>query len=147
MQTQSTVFLWLRWSAWGGFVWLVPFAISVPFFDASGTLLIEMASFAMLMGLCLTTACCIALVRVLRAWISAGNAVTHRTGWLLGFLWLTINGLLDMVVLLPLSGMSFFEYMLQIGPGYLSIPVMTLTASALVAYDRAHRYHGARAAR
>ena len=49
-----------------------------------------------------------------------------REGLLLGLLWLTINLVLDVAVLVPMTGMSLREYAVQIGFGYLAIPVITL---------------------
>ena len=45
---------------------------------------------------------------------------------IVGVSWLGINLLLDFVVLLPMSGMSPSDYIMQIGLRYLVIPTMSI---------------------
>jgi uncharacterized membrane protein YpjA len=47
-----------------------------------------------------------------------------REGITVGLVWFTINILLDLVVLVPMSGMSIGDYFAQIGLRYLIIPTM-----------------------
>lgn len=53
-------------------------------------------------------------------------------GWLLGIFWLCINIILDLFILIPLSGLSYSEYFLSIGVGYLVIPIITVGAGYLL---------------
>jgi hypothetical protein len=49
-----------------------------------------------------------------------------REGITVRIVWFILNILLDMVILLPMSGMPFGTYFIQIGLGYLSIPAMCI---------------------
>lgn len=56
-----------------------------------------------------------------------------REGLLLGLLWLAMNLVLDVAVLVPMTGMSLRDYAVQIGFGYLAIPVITLLVGKVLA--------------
>jgi uncharacterized membrane protein YpjA len=47
-------------------------------------------------------------------------------GVIIGIAWLAINWLLDIMILLPLSGMTINTYFAQIGLRYLVIPFMSI---------------------
>jgi hypothetical protein len=53
-------------------------------------------------------------------------------GAVAGTVWLLINWALDLIVLLPLSGMSIADYFAQIGLRYLLIPVIGIAIGAAV---------------
>jgi uncharacterized membrane protein YpjA len=53
-----------------------------------------------------------------------------KEGIIVGLTWLGINVLLDLLVLIPMSGMSIADYFTRIGIGYLVIPVMSITVGA-----------------
>ncbi|WP_406660393.1 hypothetical protein V7O66_11160 [Methanolobus sp. ZRKC3] len=55
-----------------------------------------------------------------------------KEGIFVGFFWFAINILLDILVLIPISGLSVTDYFAQIGLRYLVIPVMCITAGKVL---------------
>jgi hypothetical protein len=49
-----------------------------------------------------------------------------KEGITIGLIWLAVNWLLDIAILIPMSGMSFNEYFTEIGLRYLVIPIMAV---------------------
>nr|WP_321418215.1 hypothetical protein [uncultured Methanomethylovorans sp.] len=58
------------------------------------------------------------------------NSEYYREGIVVGLTWFTINILLDLLILVQMSGMSITDYFSQIGLRYIVIPVMTVTIGA-----------------
>lgn len=54
------------------------------------------------------------------------NASYLKEGIYVGITWFVINILLDLLVLIPMSGMAISDYFLQIGLRYLIMPVMSI---------------------
>jgi hypothetical protein len=52
------------------------------------------------------------------------NGNYFREGFLAGIIWILLNYVLDLMVLVPMAGMSFGQYFMTIGLGYLQIPVV-----------------------
>ncbi len=102
--------------------WAVPLAISIGFVDQTGQFRTDIRLFKSVMFGTATATAAVLLVSYFRR-VSSGYL---REGLLLGLLWLTINLVLDVAVLVPMTGMSLREYAVQIGFGYLAIPVITL---------------------
>jgi hypothetical protein len=113
-----------------GFVsWLVPLAISFGFVDQTGQFRTDIRFFKSVMFVTATITAAILLVSYFRR-------VTDRhvrEGLLLGLLWLAMNLVLDVAVLVPMTGMSLRDYAVQIGFGYLAIPVITLLVGKVLA--------------
>ncbi len=61
-----------------------------------------------------------------------------QSGLALGCYWLVLNLALDLLVLVPLSGMSIKMYVYDIGLRYLLIPIMS-TAMGVAVSDAASR--------
>jgi len=114
----------------GCIVWLVPFLIAIPLYSPDGTLLIDGQVFKSIMIVIGAVTGAFLLVRLYRG-ISTGFI---REGFIIGGLWLLINWILDLIILLPLSGMNPVEYFGQIGLRYLMIPVMSVMAG-YIAYN------------
>ena len=49
-----------------------------------------------------------------------------KEGIYIGITWFVINILLDLLVLIPMTGMTISDYFLQIGLRYLVMPVMSI---------------------
>ncbi len=56
-----------------------------------------------------------------------------KEGIMVGVIWFGINILLDLMVLIPMSGMLITDYVTQIGLRYLVIPAMSITVGATLA--------------
>lgn len=99
--------------------WALPFAASIAFFDRSGQLLIAQPLFKSLMvviGGGVGTALLLVALRTTRP--------TLRSGLALGLLWLAINLLLDIAILVPMSGTTVAVYLQDIGLRYLLLPIV-----------------------
>lgn len=119
--------------------WLVPLLISMPFFGADGSLQMDIFLFKSVMLLVSAVAGLI-LVRwsFRRHWLDP-----LPWGVVLGSAWLVMNWILDLTVLLPLTGMPFSDWLVQVGLRYALIPSMAILAGLVVAQERsrhvAHR--------
>lgn len=56
-----------------------------------------------------------------------------KEGIVVGIVWFVINIILDLLVLIPMSGMSVGDYFIQIGLRYLVMPVMSIMAGKVLA--------------
>ncbi len=113
----------LQWRVWffGLLSWLIPFISAFAFFNASGELAIAEPLFKSLMvviGGGVGTALLVLTFRRIDASLASGLVI--------GGLWLILNLLLDVAVLLPMSGMEFPEYLADIGLRYLMIPIIAV---------------------
>jgi uncharacterized membrane protein YpjA len=54
------------------------------------------------------------------------NSYYFKEGINVGLTWFGINILLDLLVLIPMSGMSIADYFTHIGISYLAIPAMSI---------------------
>jgi hypothetical protein len=112
-----------------GFItWLVPFILSFGFYDRTGNLNVSYGFFKSVM---------IVVSSLTGMWMLIYHLnFIHknfvREGFITGISWLAINYLLDLLVLVPMSGMSVGQYFLTIGLGYLQIPVICLAVGMIV---------------
>lgn len=105
----------------GFLTWLLPFIFSFFFYNGEGELLINYDVFKSMMVVVSVTIAIVFLIQYFKT--VKGNFL--RNGGYLGVIWFVINLLLDIVILLPLSGMPMQEYVNQIAIRYLAIPVIT----------------------
>jgi hypothetical protein len=105
---------------YGVLSWLVPFIIAIPFYSPSGEPLIAVPLFKSLMVVTGAATGAILLILYFRG-VTGGYL---RAGAMAGLVWLLINWVLDLAILLPLSGQTISEYGAQIGLRYLNIPIM-----------------------
>lgn len=111
---------------YGFLSWFIPFAASFLFYTREGGLTIDIFLFKSIMIVVGSIAASILLI----SYFKNINADYLKEGMILGLTWFCINILLDLVVLLPMSGMSVPDYFAQIGLRYVVIPVMTITVGA-----------------
>ena len=113
-----------------GFIsWAVPLAISFGFVDPSGQFRTDIRFFKSVMFVTATITAALLLVSYFRR-VKTNHL---REGLLLGLVWLAMNLVLDVAVLVPMTGMSLRDYAVQIGFGYLAIPVITLLVGKVLA--------------
>ena len=55
-----------------------------------------------------------------------------KTSIVVGLVWFLISIVLDLIVLLPMSGMGVGSYFSEIGIRYLSLPILTTTVGYLL---------------
>lgn len=116
MQNTKTALLY------GFVIWLVPFAVAIPFYSRDGELMVDILLFktVMLLAGSLTGAVC--LVR----YFKLVNANLLREGVVIGLVWFTISLVLDLIILVPLNDMALGTYFVEIGLRYLTIPIFAI---------------------
>jgi hypothetical protein len=103
--------------------WLIPFLAAIIFYGPGGELWLDRALFKSAM---VVIGGGVGLWLLLRAFRTVPP--TFRSGAVIGIAWLLINLALDLIILLPMSGMGLAEYGADIGLRYLLLP---LTAAAM----------------
>ncbi len=111
---------------YGILTWLIPFLLAIPFYSDGG-LLIDQQLFKSIMIVIgsLTGAFLIVHLFSVMSW----EYLT--AGYVTAVVWLLINWALDILILIPLSGLDLISYTSQIGLRYLLIPVMTIMAGVV----------------
>lgn len=109
---------------WYGFLaWLIPFVASLFFYTKEGKLTIDILLFKSIMIAVGSISAAILLV----SYFKKINGDYLKEGIMTGVIWFGVNILLDLLILLPMSGMSMANYFTQIGLRYLAIPAMCIT--------------------
>lgn len=107
---------------YGFLAWLIPFVASFFFYTRDGKILIDISLFKSIM---------IVVGSISGAWLLVCyfKKINHnflKEGIIVGVIWLSLNIILDLIILIPMSGMSIPDYFAQIGLRYLSIPAMSI---------------------
>ncbi len=107
---------------YGVIIWLVPFVLSFLFYRPDGTLVIDIFFFKTIMivagsliGVCMAVKY---FRQVKKDYLNAGITI--------GLAWFLISIVLDLAVLVPMSGMAIVPYFTEIGLRYLIIPIITV---------------------
>ncbi len=113
---------YLKMSLFGFLTWLIPFVVGFLFYSPEGQLLVGPLVFKSIMVVAGSITGAFLLVLYFKK-ITSGYLFE---GVVVGLVWLAINLLLDIVVLVPMSGMTIGNYFSQIGLSYLSIPTTSI---------------------
>ncbi|EKO51236.1 hypothetical protein LEP1GSC127_2995 [Leptospira kirschneri str. 200801925] len=113
----------VRIFSYGFLVWLIPFAVAVPFHSRDGKLLTDLFLFKTVMILVGNFTGCILLASLALKISGKKFSILFNTG----FVWLAINWGLDFLILLPMSKMSVGDYFIQIGLRYLTMIFISFT--------------------
>jgi len=108
---------------YGFLAWLIPFVASFFFYSKEGGLSIDIFLFKSIMIVIGSISAAFLLV----SYFKKINTNYLREGITVGIVWFIINILLDLLILIPMSGMSIADYFTQIGVRYLVIPAMAIT--------------------
>jgi hypothetical protein len=114
---------------YGFLAWLIPFVISIFFYTKEGGLTIDVFFFKTIMILVGALSAAILLI----LYFKKINTDYLKEGIYVGLTWFIINILLDLLVLIPMSGMSITNYFIQIGLRYLVMPVMSIMVGIVLA--------------
>jgi len=107
---------------YGFFAWIIPFVASFFFYSREGKLNIDVFLFKSIMIVVGSFSAAILLIYYFK-----NIKVDYlNEGIIVGVIWFSINIVLDLLVLIPMSGMSFVDYFMQIGLRYLAIPAMSI---------------------
>lgn len=115
----------LRTTVLGLLSWAIPFVASFAFVDRTGQWLIPYPLFKSIMVVAFGGIGTWLLVLAFRR-----VTPTLRTGLALGLYWLAINLVLDLIVLVPMSGMTVAGYLYDVGLRYLLIPIIAAAMGA-----------------
>ena len=112
----------------GLLTWLVPFIVSFFFYSRIGLPLVNVfliKTIMLVIG---------SFVGILLLVIYFRGITNHylREGIMVGFSWLSINWLLDFVILLPLAKINITIYLSQTGLRYLTIPILSIAMGYLL---------------
>lgn len=113
---------------YGFLAWLIPFVASFFFYSEEG-LTIDIFLFKSIMIVVGSISAAILLV----SYFKKISTAYLKEGIIVGVAWFGINILLDLLILIPMSGMSITDYFIQIGIRYLVIPAMSITVGASLA--------------
>ena len=112
----------LRIILFGFFTWLIPFVAAFLFYTKEGKQLIDVLFFKAIMVAVGSITGAVLLILYFKK--VSKNYLNESI--IVGLSWLAINWLLDILILLPMSKMSFSAYFTQIGLSYLALPAMTI---------------------
>ena len=113
---------------YGFLAWLIPFVASFFFYSEEG-LTIDIFLFKSIMIVVGSISAAILLI----LYFKKTSASYLKEGIIVGVAWFGINILLDLLILIPMSGMIIVDYFTQIGIRYLVIPAMSITVGASLA--------------
>lgn len=115
----------------GILAWLIPFVASFFFYSKEG-LVIDIFLFKSIMIVTGSISASVLLIVYFRK-ISKDYL---KEGIITGIVWFCINILLDLAILIPMSGMYLQDYFMQIGIRYLVIPAMCITVGKSLAIKK-----------
>ncbi|MBM9502475.1 hypothetical protein JWG44_19665 [Leptospira sp. 201903071] len=118
----------VRILSYGFLVWLIPFAVAIPFYTRDGKLQTDIFLFKTVMILVgsLTGSLLLASLAI------RISGKTLSTLLVTALIWLIINWGLDFLILLPMSKMSVPDYFIQIGFGYLTMSIIAFSIGRAV---------------
>lgn len=118
----------LRLLLLGLMTWAVPFFAAIFFMDQSGQLTVDKYLFKTIMILIGGLIGAFAMILYFK---KIDNEYLKH-GLLIGFSWLVINIVIDLLVLVPMSQMTYSDYFNQIGLRYLMQPIMGILVGHLL---------------
>jgi hypothetical protein len=118
--------MYLKNVLYGFLSWLIPFASSFFFYTREGKLTIDVFFFKSIMIVVGSVSAAFLLV----SYFKMVDSRHLRESIVVGLTWLGMNIVLDLVVLIPMSGMTVADYFAQIGLRYVAIPAMSIAVGA-----------------
>jgi uncharacterized membrane protein YpjA len=120
---------YLKGILFGFLTWVIPFLVSFLFYTKQGTLIIDVRFFKSIMFAVGSITAAFLLV----SYFKKIKKDYFREGIIIGIIWFVMNIVLDLLVLVPMSGMPISDYFTQIGLEYIVIPVISIMAGLLLA--------------
>lgn len=117
---------------YGFLVWLIPFLVSLFFYTKEGNLNIDIFLFKTIMILIGSISSSFFLIFYFRKIES--NFV--KEGIILGFIWFSLNVLLDLLILVFIFKMPILNYFIEIGVRYLVIPITSITIGFILSNSK-----------
>ncbi|MBA2841036.1 hypothetical protein HNP87_001585 [Methanococcus maripaludis] len=119
---------YLKCGFFGLLTWLIPFLLSFLFYSENEGLLIDIFLFKSIM-IVLSGLVGVSLLILYFKDIKKDYLIE---GIFVGVFWLIINLILDILILIPMSGMTYLTYFSQIGLRYLIIPTISISMGFLL---------------
>mgnify|MGYP000903554764 FL=1 len=113
---------YLKISLFGFLIWLVPFIVGFLFYSPEGEIRIDPLAFKAIMTIVSTITQAVLLVSYFRK--IEKNYLPESI--MVGLIWISINIVLDILILIPMSKMTIGTYFTQIGMQYLTIPTISI---------------------
>lgn len=113
----------IRILLFGILTWLIPFVFSIPFYSKEG---VPQINIFFLKSLLIVVGALTGSVFLILAFKKINENYFVKSS-VIGLVWLSINWLLDILILIPLAQMTLEDYFLQIGIRYLIIPISSIT--------------------
>lgn len=113
---------------YGFLIWLVPFAVSIPFFSRNGELLVDILLFKTVMILVGSLIGAFCLVR----YFKHVKANLVREAIIIGLVWFTMSIVLDLIILVVINDMALSAYFIEIGLRYLTIPIFAIAVGLVL---------------
>ncbi len=120
---------YLKLALFGLLAWLIPFIISIFFYDKTGHLV--MGDIFLFKSIMIVTGATTGAVLLILYFSKIHERYLYH-GILTGATWLTINWALDLLILLPMAKLGLYDYFAQIGLRYLVLPVMCIMTGYLL---------------
>jgi hypothetical protein len=117
---------------YGFLAWLIPFIVSIFFYSKEAGLTVDVFLFKSIMIVIGSITAAFLLI----SYFKNINTNYIKEGIIVGIVWFVINIILDLLVLIPMSGMSVGDYSIQIGLRYLVMPVMSIMVGKVLAEKR-----------
>ena len=114
---------------YGFLAWLIPFVASFFFYTREGKLTIDIFLFKTIMIIIGSISAAFLLV----SYFKKIDVDFFKEGVIVGVVWFILNILLDLLILIPMSGMSIPDYFTQIGLRYLAMPAMSIAVGTALA--------------
>lgn len=114
---------------YGFLAWLIPFISAFLFYTKDGGLRIDIFFFKTIMIVVGSISGAFLLV----SYFKKIEANFLKEGIIVGVIWFALNIILDLVILIPMSGMSISDYFTQIGLRYMAMPAMSIAIGAALA--------------
>ncbi|MBM9591345.1 hypothetical protein JWG41_12875 [Leptospira sp. 201903075] len=119
----------IKWNLGYGFLsWFFPFFISIFFFSKDGELQIDLFLFKTIMIVVGSLSGCFLLYR----YFLLVDSKFLKEGIIIGTSWISINWILDFLILLPMSKMQIDVYFIQIGFRYLSLLFFAIAMGSIL---------------
>lgn len=120
---------YLKLALFGFLAWLIPFIISIFFYDKTGHLVI--GDIFLFKSIMIVTGSLTGAVLLVLYFSKISEKYLYH-GILIGIVWLAMNWALDLLILLPMAKLGLYDYFAQIGLRYLVMPIMSITAGYLL---------------
>lgn len=112
----------------GILLWIIPFVVSFAFYDSNGKLTTSYDLFKTTMRVVSSLADAWFLYLYFKPVVKD----FVKEGILSGLVWLTVNLLLDIIILVPIARMEMKNYIIAIGLGYLQIPIFAFMTGKIL---------------